>query len=846
MERSRAAGDVRAFLLVCLELALIVLVLYRFAVEEQKHLLPVVCLAVGGFVVHAWLPRTMQPWFFTLLSLSGVLFVLGWPNGAWVIGIGGGLIAVALLPVPILFRVLLVVVAGVQLASLRMQFPAPFWPILGSMFMFRLIVYLYETRHGGSRPPLAHTLAYFFPLPNVSFTLFPVLDFKTFRDTYYNAADYEVYQTGVAWMVRGISHLLLYRVVKYFLLPAPYELRDWAHLALFLAANYALYLRVSGWFHLITGMLHLFGFNLPRTHDCYFLASSFSDVWRRINIYWKEFMAKVFFFPAFFSLRPWGTRLALAGAVLWVFLATWLLHSYQMFWLTGGLPLSWNDAVLWMAVGVLVAVNLQGDVGRARAAPSPPIPLPQTGGEGRAAGTRPLGEDLRAAATLSLRRVGMFGLVSFFWACWTIPGFVRYLRVPSVSAVGLAQVLAGVTAVAAAAMTIGVLITWVRGRMFRRGVLPIPLTFSRSAALQLGALGLLLAAGSPEWISWFSPSAGEVMATLRLESHTPVEAGQLAQNYYETIAETNVPSGAFLGSLAGKEMPQEHGAEYSAMTRPAADPLLERELIPGWHGELAGSPLTINKLGMRDREGITPHKPANTCRIALVGSSIVLGYGVADDQVFKVLVEERLNVTGRIHYELLNFGTGLSTVIQRRALVDQKVFAFEPDVLFYFAHQDELLSPGRDLAHLVAQGVSLPYPCLNDVVRTAGVRSGMSSGTTESLLLRKGPDIVRCLYPDLDAACRRRGVLPVWIYLPMPGVVEVSARSAAVVNLATEAGFTVVNLAGWSDGHAPGEIMLSPTDHHPNALGHRLIAERLSEVIRKQPELLPAFARLKP
>jgi elongation factor G len=46
------------------------------------------------------------------------------------------------------------------------------------MFMFRLLVFLYDTRHDRARPPLVTTLAYFFPLPNVCFTFFPVVDFK--------------------------------------------------------------------------------------------------------------------------------------------------------------------------------------------------------------------------------------------------------------------------------------------------------------------------------------------------------------------------------------------------------------------------------------------------------------------------------------------------------------------------------------------------------------------------------------------------------------------------------------------------------------------------------------------
>src|SRR5262249_27813750 len=241
---------------------------------------------------------------------------------------------------------------------------------------------------------LALTLAYFFPLPNVSFLFFPILDFRTFRDTYLADARWTVAQEGITYLVRGLSHLLLYRVVKYYLLPAPHEATDIPHVALFLAAGYALYLRVSGYFHLITGVFRLFGFQLPRTHHNFFLASSFTDIWRRINIYWKDFMTKVFFLPAFFALRGRGTRPAAVVATLGVFAASWLLHSYQVFWLFGALPLSGYDALLWLVVGVLVAWNLQRDLTRAA--------LPAT--------ARPSG--LRAALGRWLRIVGMFVLVS--------------------------------------------------------------------------------------------------------------------------------------------------------------------------------------------------------------------------------------------------------------------------------------------------------------------------------------------------------------------------------------------------------------------------------------------------
>jgi hypothetical protein len=828
----------RAFALVCLQLALLLLVVRRFDLESEKYFFPVLCMAAGGFAVHAWLPRRLRPGFFVLLSLAGTLFVLGWPNGAWVIGIGAGLIALCRLPVPLPVRVALLVVAGAQLAALRVQFPLPFWPVLASMFMFRLIVYVFETRHERGRPPLGHTLAYFFPLPNVCFPLFPVLDFKTFRQTYYDEDDYAVYQTGVAWVVRGVTHLLLYRVVKYYLLPAPHQLRDWPHLLLFLAANYALYLRVSGWFHIITGLLHLFGFNLPRTHHNYFLASSFSDVWRRINIYWKDFMTNVFFFPAFFALRRGGTRLALAGAALFVFLATWLLHSYQLFWLVGDLSVTRNDAVLWLGVGALVAVNLLRDL--RRAAKSPPA-------EGKTTAPRK-GRAVWGAVSLSLRTAGMFFLVSFFWACWTIPGFVKYLHVPSgldgrAAAAGAALALGTLLGVVAA----GALAKLTRDRLLRAGMLPLRVSLDRSMAVRLVALVLLALAGAPEVTAAFGPSAAAVAATLRRELRSPAEAGQLARGYYEEIADTHVQGGAWAGSLSGHDRFRGDPTHYLDMTRPAG-PLLGRELIPGWRGSLAGRPVSVNSLGMRDREGITLHKPAGTCRVALVGSSVVMGYGVEDGQVFNRLLEDRLNAAapaGGPRYELLNFGTGRSCSTQRRALVERRVLAFEPDALYYFAHQDEFIATVRHLAELVTTRTPLPYPGLTAAVRKAGVSPERSREDAEGQLLPLAREVVLGVYRGLVEDCRKHGVLPVWIYLPMPGVAGVSLQSAAFIDVAEEAGFVVLNLADWADGHEPAEVKLPGGDHHANALGHRLIAERLFAAFRERQDLLPAFARIR-
>ena len=182
-------------------------------------------------------------------------------------------------------------------------------------------VYLYDLPHQKVRTRWEERFAYFFCLPNVAFPLFPVIDFATFRRTYYDRDPLEIYREGIRWIVRGTreTRCCTASVDRYGTL-SPAEVRSGTQLMVYVVANYGLYLRVSGQFHPITGMLHLFGFRLPETHRFFYLASSFSDLWRRINVYWKDFMQKLFYMPVFLPLmRKRGETFAMLVSTVVVF-----------------------------------------------------------------------------------------------------------------------------------------------------------------------------------------------------------------------------------------------------------------------------------------------------------------------------------------------------------------------------------------------------------------------------------------------------------------------------------------------------------------------------------------------
>ena len=101
--------------------------------------------------------------------------------------------------------------------------PTIVWPVLATMFMFRMIIYLYELKHAKKPESLIDTLSYFFLLPNYCFLHFPVVDYRTFQRGYFARDVHATQRAGLQMMFRGTIHLLLYRLVYHELLIPPEE-----------------------------------------------------------------------------------------------------------------------------------------------------------------------------------------------------------------------------------------------------------------------------------------------------------------------------------------------------------------------------------------------------------------------------------------------------------------------------------------------------------------------------------------------------------------------------------------------------------------------------------------------
>src|SRR5262249_25497477 len=124
--------------------------------------------------------------------------------------------------------------------------------------------------------------------------------------------------------------------------------------------------------------------------------------WRRINIYWKDFMVRIVFNPVVFHLKHRPQPVALAAATAAVFLSTWLLHAYQAYWLRGTWGFSIPDALFWGILGVLVLAAVQREARRPR---TQSLPL----------------------AARAARTAGTFAAIVLLWSLWSSPSIGAWL-----------------------------------------------------------------------------------------------------------------------------------------------------------------------------------------------------------------------------------------------------------------------------------------------------------------------------------------------------------------------------------------------------------------------------------
>lgn len=830
--------------LITVQFLVVLRVMDRFKLENEAFRIAVF-IAFFGFVVHHLLPLRFRLSFFVVLSLGITAYVLGLERGGFnlmtslertgiLVVLGGILIGVCHLPFSFGIRVGILCAIGAVLVIFRagwveLAAMGPVWPVFGAMFMFRLALYIYDIQHEKERPPLARTLAYFFMLPNVALTLFPVVDYKTYAKNYYNEETFQAYQRGITWMARGVIQLVLWRLIYYHIHVGPAQVDDGTDLVRFMISNVLLYLRVPGEFHFVIGLLTLFGFNLPETNKKFFFADSFLDYWRRVNIYWKDFMMKMVFYPIIFRMKTWNQTTAMIVATALAFVVTWALHSYQWFWLRGSFPVITQDIIFWSMLGVLVIINSV---------------IEQKSTKAKAIGVKTV--TIKDRAINAAKIVAVFTTMTTLWSFWNCESVGQWLSLMSLADFWTFFYFALTNLVLVILKVIfDVFFTPPPPPKKKLGAAAAPkiipiFPFKAMALYTVVPLMALFVLTNSRVARKIGPEAEVIIASLANTKPNTADQAQMERGYYDDLMDVSRFNAQLNESLTSQP------AGWQKLEDTDAEQLTNdhrvQELVPSKQTIVNGKKITANRWGMRDKDYELAKTPG-TYRIAMIGSSHVMGWGVNDEELFEPLLEDRLNkeMGGKPwdKYEVLNFSVNGYSPVCQITTIDKKVAQFKPDAIWFVAHSNDGFWVMSRFAKAVRKHVPPPYEFMQKIQKETGLDDKTPDLHAQRMLTPHLKDMLRWSYKEIADRARALGAQPVWIF--MPGVLErgeMNDQGKELMQMAKDAGFVTMVLPYALYKNEPAEkLEIAPWDAHPNAYGHQLLADGIYQTMMQTKEL---------
>lgn len=512
--------------------------------------------------------------------------------------------------------------------------------------MFRSLLYLYEFKVAPQqKAPWIDRWNYFFFLPNLAMPIFPILDWRNFRDNWAPRPDFNLALSRIA---NGILHFMLYRVIYHYAPLNPLEIAGpWDVLA-FNASSYLLIVRLAGMFHLAVGIGGLFGWQLPRVFEHYFFARNFNDLWQRINRYWRDFVMRVIYYPFYFRVKKWGRDTAMVFTLGLTFLLNWFLHSWQFLWLKGDFPVTIQDGIFWGGFGLVVIAN---SIYTTRFKPQRPEP-----------------------ALEAMQITGVFWVMSLLWTLWTHESLGSWWELMS------------------------------RWRI-ERGPHPLVASLAMAGLSFLIAWGFVVV--NSKWPRLLRPKpflshafllvfAGVVAGVVRMEASGPVWSNQLNDaddneqfnGYYEEIVPPNSLLATTIGPKGGKSSKQNF--DYLNLYRPSQCLPLDTTL--SGRGDFQ---FQTNRHGHRAPN--CAHFPDDhKFRFVLLGGSMELGLNSPDDSTLAQLAEDQLNahlreIDSPHRVEIICTAVGRAGCVMRLHQWLAADSLYHPDCILYPLHARDFL-----------------------------------------------------------------------------------------------------------------------------------------------------------
>ncbi len=686
--------------------------------------------------------------------------------------------------------------------------------VIGSFFMFRTISFLHEIKFMKKEVNRIDSINYFLLTPNFSLPLFPIVDYKSFINSY-EGINYNTLKRGSLFICRGLFQMILYRYIYHEIIIPFNQIHTISEVILYLVANFMIVLRVIGAFHIAIGLVIITGYNIPDIFNNIFFSTGFSDLWRRTNMYWRNFMIKIFYYPIYFKIKKIGTYNALFLATFVSFFITWLLHTYQWFWIKGSFPVDMKDAIFWGSFGLLVGTNTllqQKELDRKIHVKDSPFQF------------------LRQA----LAGLIVLFIMSLLWSIWTCNSLSEWWKLIQISKNADFQQLYILARLSLLYLLAASIYHYYQKHKLNKFV------FFEKNMTAIAYSGFILLFSALLFLHQYMQKNHRMFFRMRME---PVLSEQLNKadlllidnGYYTNLISTNNYCSQVW--TIGDDISRDWTKYITEKTTKPSNDLMLTENIPNAKVKHKNITYTLNADGLRDK--VYPKiKPDSCYRIIVLGGSYECGNGINDGDDFISQVEKDLNekyiatINGeRKHIEIINFSSNGYRLMQRLYQYKTNARYWNADALFLFIHTNYHVRIINYINRLVYQGFEINDPYLKHIVEMKHITKEDDGPQVLTKLGSYADSINYYAVSSINEIARKDSTKLIAVFLPEIRQQGSKKDSIFMDYICRNYNILPISMADVFNNHNYNDLALSVVDFHPNYKATKLITDKLLDNI---------------
>jgi lysophospholipase L1-like esterase len=260
------------------------------------------------------------------------------------------------------------------------------------------------------------------------------------------------------------------------------------------------------------------------------------------------------------------------------------------------------------------------------------------------------------------------------------------------------------------------------------------------------------------------------------------------------------------------------------------DPVLDHEHIPNASAILQSVTIRTNSWGLRG-DPVPPWQPKQR-RILVLGGSITLGWGVPEEQTMTALLQRKFDAE-HVDAVVMNAGIGNYNTQRYVELFLRRLTALKPTdiVVHYFLRDAEVLDPGNGNWFLRNSELAVMlWEIWNRVATSSGERSIVDHYRAVYDPHYPGLAVMKQELAKLADYAQQHEIK---LYLTMVpdvhdlGHYQLGFAHQIMKHTADQLGYKYLDLLSAFGHLSPEQVWAMPGDPHPNAVGHRLMADAI-------------------